>query len=65
MRIFGEVEFEAERSEPQVSEALARTRENLASVKAIVAIASARGGVGKSTIAVNVAAALTLNLCRF
>ena len=60
MRIFREVEAGAEASELSISEALSRLRANLAGVRSIVAISSARGGVGKSAIAVNVATSLAL-----
>lgn len=61
MRIFSELVVEAERSaEPAVVERPARGRRNLAGVKAIVAIASARGGVGKSTLTVNMAVVLAM-----
>ncbi|HYB89451.1 MAG TPA: P-loop NTPase [Candidatus Binataceae bacterium] len=57
MRIF--TQFEAEEgAEPAREQEL--VRENLSQVRAIVAIASAKGGVGKSVLAVNLSVALAL-----
>ena len=44
----------------EISDARERIRANLAGVGATIALASARGGVGKSMLAVNIAAALAL-----
>ena len=60
MRIFREVEAGAHGSDSSIVEEMSRLRANLAGVKSIVAIASARGGAGKSVLAVNVAAVLAL-----
>jgi len=57
MRIFKD-EGEGAGCLPATTEALSRIRANLAGVKAVVALGSARGGVGKSALAVNVALAL-------
>jgi ATP-binding protein involved in chromosome partitioning len=57
MRIFKD-EGEGAGCLPATTEALSRIRANLAGVKAVVALGSARGGVGKSALAVNVAHAL-------
>ena len=61
MRIFSEFASEAEAAVPSHRvEQLARLRANLADTGAIILVASAKGGVGKSVIAVNVAGALAL-----
>jgi ATP-binding protein involved in chromosome partitioning len=61
MKLFSEPEaMHAEETSPQVQDDLARIRLNLGGVKAVIAIASAKGGVGKSAIVANVAAALAL-----
>jgi ATP-binding protein involved in chromosome partitioning len=59
MRIFSELEL-GEATESSIGEAESRARNNLAEVRAIVACGSARGGVGKSALVVNIAAALAL-----
>jgi ATP-binding protein involved in chromosome partitioning len=59
MRIFRELEL-GEATDPSILEAEGRTRTNLAAVRAVVACGSARGGVGKSALLVNIAAALAL-----
>ena len=59
MRIFTQFDAAAEASADAGRE-LARVRENLAQVRAIVVIASAKGGVGKSVLAVNLSVALAL-----
>jgi len=59
MRIFSELEL-GERINSSILEEDDRVRTNLAAVRAIVASASARGGVGKSALLVNIAAALAL-----
>jgi ATP-binding protein involved in chromosome partitioning len=61
MRLFSE--FEGERIEDtssRVEQELAQIRLNLGSAKSLLAFASAKGGVGKSAIATNVAVALAL-----
>lgn len=59
MRIFRELDL-AEATESSIREDEDHLRTNLAAVRAIVAFGSARGGVGKSAILVNLAAALAL-----
>src|SRR5215467_1988691 len=59
MRIFRELEL-GEATDSSVREEEARALANLAAVRAIVACGSARGGVGKSSLLVNIAAALAL-----
>jgi ATP-binding protein involved in chromosome partitioning len=60
MRIFREAESGTEGLDAAAVEELPRISANLSGVKAIVAIGSARGGVGKSALTVNVAATLAL-----
>ncbi len=61
MRVFSEFAPDANRGDPYLrDEQLARIRANLSDAGATIAVASAKGGVGKSVIAVNVAAALAL-----
>jgi ATP-binding protein involved in chromosome partitioning len=59
MRIFRELEL-GEATDSSIREEDSRARTNLAAVRAIVACGSARGGVGKSALLVNIAAALAL-----
>ncbi|MGH7864848.1 MAG: P-loop NTPase [Candidatus Binataceae bacterium] len=59
MRIFSDTES-SPAGEPQLADERQRVRANLASVKAIVALASAKGGVGKSILAVNIGATLAM-----
>ena len=61
MRIFSDFQTDgAARPPVDFAYARERIRANLNGVGAIIAIASARGGVGKSMLAVNIAAALAL-----
>jgi len=60
MRIFREIGADADETGAQLAEEISQLRANLAGVKSVVAVASAKGGVGKSAITVNVAAALAL-----
>src|SRR6266481_2266271 len=55
MRVFSEA---VSAFDQDVLEANSRLRANLAGVRSIVAFGSARGGVGKSALAVNIAVAL-------
>jgi ATP-binding protein involved in chromosome partitioning len=59
MRIFSELEL-GEATDSSIREAESRMLANLAAVRAIVACGSARGGVGKSALLANIAAALAL-----
>ncbi len=61
MRIFSDLETDgAVRPHADLAFSRERIRANLAGVGATIALASARGGVGKSVVAVNIAAALAL-----
>jgi ATP-binding protein involved in chromosome partitioning len=61
MRIFSDFETDGAAKPPiDIAYARERIRTNLAGVGATIALASARGGVGKSVLAVNIAAALAL-----
>ena len=60
MRIFRELDF-AQASESSILEEENRIRDRLAAVRAVVAFGSARGGVGKSALLINIAAALALS----
>jgi ATP-binding protein involved in chromosome partitioning len=57
MRIFSDIDNDGSADPAGVAE---RIRANLSGVAATVALASARGGVGKSMLAVNIAAALAM-----
>jgi ATP-binding protein involved in chromosome partitioning len=59
MRIFSEFEHELDHGSAQRS-ARERVGANLAGVKSILAFASAKGGTGKSALAVNIAVSLAL-----
>ncbi len=59
MRIFSDIEADgSDGSSVEQADPRERIRTNLAGVGATIALASARGGVGKSMLAVNIAAAL-------
>jgi ATP-binding protein involved in chromosome partitioning len=58
MRVFKDGESSTRNGLAGAGDAAAQLEANLAAVKAIVAFGSARGGVGKSAITVNLAAAL-------
>jgi ATP-binding protein involved in chromosome partitioning len=60
MRIFREIGTDADSTGAQPVEEIAQLRANLVGVKSIIALASAKGGTGKSAIVVNLAAALAL-----
>src|SRR5271170_3419682 len=57
MRIFSDI---GNGESVEIAEVRERIRANLAGVGATIALASARGGVGKSMLAVNIAVALAL-----
>jgi len=59
MRIFRELEL-GEAADSSIVEEESRARTNLATAGAVVACGGARGGVGKSALLVNIAAALAL-----
>jgi ATP-binding protein involved in chromosome partitioning len=59
MRIFCDYETDGAGEQP-IANGRERIRTNLAGVAATIALTSARGGVGKSVLAVNIAAALAL-----
>lgn len=59
MRIFRELDLR-EATESSIQEEENQVRTNLSAVRAIIAFGSARGGVGKSSILVNLAAVLAL-----
>ena len=58
MRVFKDGESGARPGIASAGDATSQLQANLAAVKAVVALGSARGGVGKSSITVNLAAAL-------
>lgn len=58
MRIFSEVESNGSGPSPDIAAVRDRIRSNLSGVGATIVLASARGGVGKSMLAVNIATAL-------
>ena len=60
MRIFTEIGAEAGATGAQPADEIAQLRVNLEGVKSIIAVASAKGGTGKSSIVVNLAVALAL-----
>src|SRR5258708_7948622 len=61
MRIFCDYNTDGTGEQPVgIADGRERIRTNLAGVGATIALASARGGVGKSVLAVNIAAALAL-----
>jgi ATP-binding protein involved in chromosome partitioning len=60
MKLFGESETFGVGDDSQAGSALLQVKLNLTAVKQIVAFASAKGGVGKSAIVTNVAAALAI-----
>lgn len=60
MRIFREIGADADATGAQPAEEISLLRANLAGVKSVIAVASAKGGVGKSALVVNLAAVLTL-----
>src|SRR5271165_1210141 len=57
MRIFSDI---GNGGSVEIAEVRERIRNNLSGVSATIALASARGGVGKSMLAVNIAAALAI-----
>jgi ATP-binding protein involved in chromosome partitioning len=60
MRIFSEVESNGSGPFPDIAAVRDRIRSSLSGVGVTIALASARGGVGKSMLAVNVATALAI-----
>ncbi len=61
MMIFSDIESDgSDGPSVDLADARERIRTNLSGVGATIALASARGGVGKSMLAVNIAAALTM-----
>jgi ATP-binding protein involved in chromosome partitioning len=61
MRVFGEFDNSSEGgAQAALAEELERIKANLAETRAIIAVASAKGGVGKSVITVSIASTLAL-----